>query len=192
MKSLLLSFGILFMSLAVFATGVEPISKNIKLSNSNVGWKGYKFVKSHEGTLKFKSGNLVFSGDQLTGGELTVDMTTLTCTDLAAGSGKEKLEGHLKSEDFFGVEKFPSATIKFTNVAAKNNAGDYDITANVTIKDKTKEIKFKANAKNGVATADLKLDRSDFDVRFGSGKFFDNLGDKAINDEFELSVSLKY
>ncbi len=192
MKSLLLSFSLLFLSVFVYATNVEPGNKKINVTQSNIGWKGYKFTKSHEGTLKFKSGNLEFKGNQLVGGEMVVDMTTLTNTDMAAGSGKEKLEGHLKSEDFFGVEKYPTASIKFTKVTANGIAGEYQITANVTIKNKTKEIKFTANVKDGNANAVLKLDRSDFDVRFGSGKFFDNLGDKAISDEFDLNVSMKY
>ncbi len=192
MKSLLLSFSFLLLSVVMFAADVKPSPKKVDLSNSVVTWKGYKIMSSHEGTLKFKSGSLEFDGKALKGGELVVDMTTITCTDLAAGSGKEKLEGHLKSDDFFGVEKFPTATIKFTKVSPKGKTGEYEITANVTIKETTKEIVFIATAKDGMANATLKLDRADFNVKYGSGKFFDNLGDKAIYDEFDLNVSLKY
>ncbi len=192
MKSLVLSLSILFLSIGTFATDIKPSSKKVDISKSVVTWKGYKIMKSHEGTLNFKSGSLEFSGKVLSGGELIVDMASLTNTDMAAGSGKEKLEGHLKSEDFFGVDKYPTATIKFTKVTPKGKTGDYEITANVTIKETTKEIKFNATAKDGIAKATLKLDRSDYNVRFGSGKFFENLGDKAIYDEFDLNVSLKY
>ncbi len=192
MKSFLLSFGFLLLSVAIFATSVEPTPKKINTTTSNITWKGYKMIKSHEGTLKLQSGTLQFTDNKLTGGEMVVDMNTLTCTDLEAGKGKERLEGHLKADDFFGVDNHPTAAIKFLKVTPKGNGGEYEIAANVTIKNITKEIKFNATAKNGTATADLKLDRSEFDVKFGSGKFFDNLGDKAINDEFELSVALQF
>ncbi len=140
-----------------------------------------------------KSGDLEFNGDQLTGGSFAIDMTSITVTDLT-GEYKGKLEGHLKSKDFFGVEKHPTATFEITRVIPKGTPGDYKVIGNMTIKNITKEIKFFANVKNvngqKVATADLTIDRSDFDVRYGSGSFFDNLGDKTIYDEFDLSVEL--
>jgi polyisoprenoid-binding protein YceI len=106
------------------------------------------------------------------------------------GGGKGKLEGHLKSDDFFGVAAHPTATIKFTKVVSRGVAGEYKITANITIKNITKEIKFNATAKDGTANATIKLDRSDFDIKYGSGSFFDNLGDKTIYDEFDLAITL--
>ena len=120
-------------------------------------------------------------------------MTTIACTDLE-GEWKEKLEGHLKSDDFFGVNNFPVAKFEITKVAAKGTPGDYKITGNLTIKETTKEIKFYANVSQdggkNVAKADIKIDRSEFNVRYGSGSFFDNLGDKTIYDEFDLSIVL--
>ena len=189
---LVFSLSFLLLSVVMFATGVEPSIKKIDVSNSNIIWKGYKIMKSHEGTLSFQSGSLKFNGNQLIGGEMVVDMTTLTNTDMSAGSGKEKLEGHLKSEDFFGVEKYPTASIQFTKVTSSDDNKTYEITSKITIKNITKEVKFNVIVDGGIASAVLKLDRSDFDVRFGSGKFFDNLGDKTIKDEFDLNVSIKY
>jgi len=123
-----------------------------------------------------------------------VDMTSINCTDLQPGKGKEKLEGHLKSADFFGVEKFPTARFDITKVVSRGTAGDYRVSGNLRIKESTKSIKFNAvvkkDAKSSVATAAIKIDRTDFDVRYGSGSFFDNLGDKTIYDEFDLNLSL--
>lgn len=191
MKLSFLTFSMMFLSLVLSASSVDPIIKNINVVKSSIDWKGYKVTGQHEGTLKFKSGNLKFEGDKLVGGEITVDMNTINCTDLDGGS-KGKLEGHLKSDDFFGVNSFPTAIIKFTKVTSRGPVGEYKVTANITIKNTTKEIKFNATANNGVATATIKLDRSDFDIRYGSGSFFDNLGDKTIYDEFDLNVALNF
>jgi polyisoprenoid-binding protein YceI len=141
---------------------------------------------SHEGTVKLKSGNLEFNNGVLTGGRFEIDMTSIAVTDLS-GDMKGKLEGHLNSDDFFGVEKFPVATMVITSVASRGTAGEYKVTANATIKGKTKEIRFLAN---GTATAEIELDRTDYDIRYGSGSFFDNLGDKTIYDDFSLTVTL--
>lgn len=191
MKFLVLSFSFLLSSAFAFANGVLPAAKPINTTTSNINWKGYKVTGSHEGNIKFKSGSLSFNEMTLTGGELTVDMNSLDCTDLQGG-GKGKLEGHLKSDDFFGVAAHPTAAIKFTKVSSRGVAGEYKITANITIKNITKEIKFNATVKDGKGNASIKLDRSEFDIKYGSGSFFDNLGDKTIYDEFELNISLNY
>ena len=169
----------------------DTITKNISVASSNVVWKGFKVTGSHEGNIKFKSGSLTFNGDVLTGGDLVVDMNSMDCTDLTGG-GKGKLEGHLKSDDFFGTAAHPTASIKFTKVVSRGLPGEYKITANITIKKTTKEIKFNATVKDGAGTAAIKIDRTDFDVKYGSGSFFDSLGDKTIYDEFDLNVAIKY
>ncbi|MBK8349215.1 MAG: YceI family protein [Saprospiraceae bacterium] len=191
MKSYFLSFSLLFVAFFSFAAGVDPITKNISVASSNVVWKGFKVTGSHEGNIKFKSGSLTFNGDVLTGGDLVVDMNSMDCTDLTGG-GKGKLEGHLKSDDFFGTAAHPTASIKFTKVVSRGLTGEYKITANITIKKTTKEIKFNATVKDGAGTAAIKIDRTDFDVKYGSGSFFDSLGDKTIYDEFDLNVAIKY
>jgi polyisoprenoid-binding protein YceI len=129
----------------------------------------------------------------LTGGSFEVDMTALLVTDLE-GEWKEKLEGHLKSEDFFGIEKYPTAKFVVTKVAPKGTPGDYKVYGDLTIKETTEPIAFYANIteEDGVkvATADLEIDRSKYNVRYGSGSFFSGLGDKTIYDEFDLQVKL--
>lgn len=172
------------------ASATEPIEKKeVKVSESTVTWKGYKVTGEHEGKISLKSGSLEMNGSKLTGGEFVVDMTTITCTDLAAGQGKEKLEGHLMSPDFFGVESNPTASLVFTSVKSMND-NSYTVTGDLTIKGITKPVTLVVSMFETKATATVKVDRTQFDIKYGSGSFFDNLGDKAIYDEFDLVVDL--
>jgi polyisoprenoid-binding protein YceI len=188
MKSLLLS--IVFITFVACSTTVAQ-TKQINTSSSLVNWVGYKVTGKHNGDIKVKSGNLKFNGDVLTGGEVIIDMTSINCTDLS-GNGKASLEGHLKSDDFFGSANFPASKLVFTKVISRGKPGEYKIVGNLTIKNTTKEIKFDAVVSANTATADIKIDRTDYDVRYGSGSFFDNLGDKTIYDEFDLNVKLVF
>ena len=144
----------------------------------------------HSGTVGIKSGELEFDGSDLVGGSFTIDMTTLTNTDMAGKPGAGKLEGHLKSDDFFGVATHPEATVVITSVKASK--GSYNITADVTIKGMTAPVTFTADVAGNNASADIVIDRTKHNVKYGSGKFFDGLGDKAISDEFTLAVKLFY
>lgn len=182
---------LLFTSL-FFATAVS-VNLSVDTEASQVIWKGYKVTGSHEGTIAVKNGNLEFTDDVFTGGSFTIDMASLKATDIS-GASAAKLEGHLKSGDFFGVEKFPTASFEITKVVSRGTPGDYRVTGDLTIKETTKTIRFntKLTQEMGkyVAKADLTIDRSDFNVRYGSGSFIDNLGDKTIYDEFELGITL--
>jgi polyisoprenoid-binding protein YceI len=127
---------------------------------------------------------------ELTGGEFLIDMSSITVTDLT-GEDKGKLEGHLKSDDFFGVNNHPTSKLVITSVAKKSN-GTYGVVADLTIKDKTNQVTFDLDLEENSASTELTIDRSKYDVRYGSGSFFDNLGDKTIYDNFELDVELKF
>lgn len=170
-------------------------AKEVKVNteSSTITWTGSKVVGgSHTGNVALKSGSLDITKGKLKGGSFVIDMTTLTDTDLE-GEWKQKLEGHLKSDDFFGVETFPTAEFSITKVSS-TDSGTYDVTGDITIKGKTESISFPTTvAQEGdgyKATASITIDRSKFDVRYGSGSFFDNLGDNAISDEFTLEISL--
>ncbi|WP_028887648.1 YceI family protein [Tenacibaculum ovolyticum] len=164
--------------------------KEIKIKNSNVVWKGYKVTGAHQGTIAIKSGHLNFNDDKLTGGEFTIDMSSISSTDLQ-GEYKGKLEGHLKSDDFFGVTKYPTASLVFKKVkSVSKNA--YKITADITIKGKTEKVSFNFSVYGNKANASLKIDRTKFDVKYGSTSFFDGLKDKAIYDEFDLIFDLEF
>ncbi len=184
-----LALAIVFGATAI-ANTTEPIKKEVKTEESSVMWKAYKVTGSHSGLVQLTDGALMFDGDALTGGSFTVDMTSLIATDLK-GDSKAKLEGHLKSEDFFGIENHPSSTLVFTDVklTGKNS---YEVTGDLTIKGITKPITFDVSIYGSKATATVKVDRAEYNVRYGSGSFFDNLGDKTIYDEFDLVVDLQF
>ncbi len=149
-----------------------------------------KVTGKHNGTVNFKEGAIIFKGKKVTGGTFTVDMTSLTATDLT-GEYQGKLNGHLKSEDFFGTEKNPTAVLVFKKIAVKS-ANVYTVTADLTIKGKTNPVTFDLTTTADSATTTFKVDRTKYDIRYGSKSFFESIGDKAISDDFELTVALKF
>ncbi len=189
MKKLLLLPLLALLTMAAYA----PTTYSVDVNASTIVWTGYKVTGKHTGTVKVKNGNLTWADGKLTGGSFDIDMTSITDTDLE-GEWAAKLVGHLKSEDFFGVEKFPTSKLVITRVLPQDSKGNYKIVANLTIKETTKEVKFFANASEAsgkiTATGKITVDRSEFNVKYGSGSFFDGLGDKTIYDEFDLQVSL--
>lgn len=167
-------------------------SYNVNVTESNVAWLGKKVVSGqHNGDIKFKSGSLELTDGKISGGEFVVDMTSITCLDLKPEDGNAKLVGHLKADEFFGVEAYPTATLKIKKVEGEN------VTADLTIRDKTNEVTFPATvvvdeAGNATGTAKLTFDRSKFDVKYNSTNFFEDLvADKVIDDNIELSIEVK-
>jgi polyisoprenoid-binding protein YceI len=196
MKKHLLTIAAAFLAATTFATPtLDPTNgsvekKVVNVDASKVTWKAYKVTGSHEGNINLASGNLDFNGTTLSGGAFVVDMTTINTTDLE-GESKQKLEGHLQSDDFFGTTKHKTAALEITSVKASGKNA-YTATANLTIKNITKKVNFTISVYGNKATASLKVDRTEFDIRYGSGSFFDNLGDKTIYDEFDLVVDLQF
>jgi len=192
MKNRLSTLGaaIIIAAITFSFTGIENGKKEIKTDKSSVTWKGYKVTGSHEGEISIKSGYLNFNEGELTGGEFTIDMTSIVNTDLE-GEYKGKLEGHLKSDDFFGVEEFPTAKLVFNKV--KNTGKNvYEVSGDLTIKDQTQPVTFNISINGNTATADLKIDRTKFGVKYRSTSFFEDLKDKAIYDEFDLTSNLEF
>lgn len=180
--------------LAILAMAAKVSTNyNVDTQSSNIVWTGYKVTGKHTGTVKIQKGNLSMDNGVLTGGSFTVDLNSITCTDME-GEYAAKLVGHLKSDDFLGVNNSPNATFVITKAIPQDTKGNYKILGNLTIKGITKEVKFFANLaeSNGMVNAagKITIDRSEFNMRYGSGSFFDGLGDKTIYDEFDLQVSL--
>ena len=171
-------------------TNIEKNKKEVNTQASTVTWKGYKVLGSHTGTLKISEGNLLFDNNVLTGGDFVIDMQTLAVTDLE-GDYKQQLEGHLKSDDFFGVDKFTEATLEFTNVKATSK-NSYEVDGVLEIKGKRENISFDFSVYGNKATASLKIDRTKFDIRYGSTSFFEGLKDNAIYDEFDIVVDVAF
>ena len=189
MRKTLFLAAFILSSMMVFATNpITPVKSTVDTEKSSIAWVGKKVLGQHNGTVNIKSGELEYAEGRLSGGTFEIDMATIACLDLDGGM-RGKLEGHLKSPDFFDVANFPTASFTITNVTAGEN-GAYNITGDLTIKGITNSLSFSATSEDGSFNADIKVDRTLYNVRYGSGKFFDNLGDKTINDDFELAVSL--
>jgi len=193
MKQKLLILSLAFFTLMSFTTVIHQDHVKVNTSNSTVKWKGSKVTSFHEGNIKLSSGKLILEHGKLVGGEFEIDMTSIKNTDIEDEEYREKLEGHLKSKDFFNVEQFPLAIITITK-AVKGDGNSYKVVADLTIKGITHSVTFDANVViNGVnfsATAKMKIDRTKWEIKYNSGNFFKDLGDKIILDEIEFDVYL--
>ena len=169
---------------------VQDTALSFNLENSNIKWIGRELTsKTHYGSLKLTQADLVIVDSKITSGEFTVDMTSLSVEDLE-GKSKERLEGHLSSDDFFSIEKFQTASLKILDSNSLEN-GSFNVNGELTIKDITHPIEFTiTKIGDNNYNANLTFDRSKYDVKFRSGTFFENLGDKLILDEINLDVNL--
>lgn len=151
-------------------------------------WLGEKVTGQHTGTIKLQSGWLTWKDNKIISGEFNIDMASLKESE-----NNERLMSHLKSDDFFSVEKFPVSTLVITGSTPFGN-GNGVVTGNLIIKGITNPIEFKAALKKEEKGmwfySNITVDRTKYNIRYGSGTFFDNLGDKTVFDEFRLKVSL--
>ncbi len=183
---------------ALLAFSIQAVAGDeykVNTKSSKLEWLAKKVTGQHNGEVAIKSGSLDFKGNKLNGGEFVIDMTTIKVLDIENPTYNKKLTDHLNSDDFFNTQNYKEAKLKITGVKKSNSdKGNYEITADLTIKGKTNPITFPAQvSKDGskvTATATIVFDRSKYDVRYGSNSFFDNLGDKAIYDDVEMTVSL--
>lgn len=169
----------------------------INTQESNVKWIGKKVTGKHNGSIKISKGEIYLDGDKISGGNFEIDMNTISIEDLQ-GEDNMKLLNHLRSDDFFSVEKNPSSKFEITEITTFSNTDkpefNHTIKGNLTIKGITKSITFPAFVKveSGTVTskADFDIDRTQWDIRYGSGKFFENLGNKMINDNFNIQFNV--
>jgi polyisoprenoid-binding protein YceI len=161
---------------------------------SNIEWKGFKPTGSHNGTIAIKEGKLEVNDGNVGSGKFVIDMGSINVTDIPAeDKGNSKLKGHLTSPDFFDVEKYPNAKFEVTGI--KTVEGKTMLSGNLTLKDATNNISFPIKTSMDGNSMTLKsetftIDRSKWNVKYGSKSFFDNLGEKFINDDIELTVTL--
>jgi polyisoprenoid-binding protein YceI len=156
---------------------------------SSIEWSGQKIASRHHGNIQLKSGYFELQDNKIVAGDFVVDMTTITNADIDNESRNQRLVGHLKSDDFFGVEEYPTARFTVSQSSEFNN-GKATLAGNITIKGKTEPITFEVVRNGKEYSTSLGIDRSKFDVRFGSDSFFDNLGDNAIDNIFTLEIKL--
>jgi hypothetical protein len=185
-------------SIKAKAAKVEDVNvgdlDNVDKTASILNWKGTKPTGAHNGTISIQKGGLLVNKGILIGGQFLFDMSSIKNLDMAGSDGAGKLEGHLKSADFFDIEKFPTTKFVITKVEGKNDK--VNVIGNLTIKDVTKSISIPATYMNVDGIASLKsetfnINRADFNVKYGSKSFFDNLKDKFIDDIVEMSFIVK-
>jgi polyisoprenoid-binding protein YceI len=179
--SLLLAFVVSF---AGFAQDVKFDAQKAELK-----WKGKKVTGEHWGYIALKSGTLNLKDEKITGGKFVIDMNAITCKDLEPGEWNDKLVGHLKNDDFFGVDKFPEAILSITRSGSFIN-NEATVEANLTLKGISQPITFKAIKSANGYTAQIAVNRTKYGIKYSSGSFFEGLGDKMIADEFILDVKL--
>jgi polyisoprenoid-binding protein YceI len=162
---------------------------NFDTNSSKIKWYGKEFSgKQHYGSLYLTKAEIKMKDGLISGGTFVVDMESLNVQDLT-GEWKEKLQGHLRSDDFFSVEKFNTAKL-IIEKSKLLKEGTYEINGQLTIKEITLPTTFKLYINDNGAEAKMIFDRSKYDVRFRSGNFFENLGDKLIYDDIEMDVTL--
>ena len=192
MKKIFFTIALAIMTTFSFATNSHIDNIRVNTNNSTIKWTGSKISDNHEGTINIDKGMLMIDHGKLVGGQFSINMQSIATTDMSDKYNK-KLDGHLKNEDFFNVVQFPLATINLTEVI-KGAGNSYKIVADLTIKGITHPISFAAEIEiNGInfsAAANIRIDRTKWDIKYGSGSFFENLGDKIILDEIVLDVSL--
>jgi polyisoprenoid-binding protein YceI len=202
MKTNLMLAGIAALALSTTTAFVGPgkstspkaaVTYKVDAAKSSLTWNGKKVTGEHTGNVKVQSGSLTVDGTKVTGGEFVFDMNSITCTDLTDAGYNAKFIGHMKGEDFFNVAKYPTSTFKITKVTPKGGNA-IDITGNMTIKGITNAVTFPATVAmtgNAVtASGKATLDRTKYDMKFGSKSFFENIGDKAIYDDFTVEMKL--
>lgn len=173
------------------------VTMNVDVAASKVEWTGAKPTGQHNGTIAISEGSLMLTDGNVVGGKFTIDMNSIVDLDLTSAEDNGKLVGHLKSPDFFDSEKYPTAVFVITSVEALSGNADatHSITGNLTMKDATKSVTFpaKVSLEGNTLTAttpDFVIDRTQWNVQYGSKTIFNDLKDKFINDEIGLKITL--
>ncbi len=168
----------------------------VDINNSSAEWFAAKFTGKHNGTVKVSGGEINSNHGQLTG-FIEIDMHSIAVSDIKDEKMNAKLTNHLKSEDFFDVEKYPKSRFVITSIEALKSVEEgatHKVNGNLTIKDKTNPISFDATiivqSNKITCVGSIVVDRSKFDVRYGSKSFFEDIGDKVIYDDFTLKFNL--
>ena len=170
----------------------------VDTTKSVINWVGKKPTGTHTGTISLTEGSVSVIDKNVQAGTFVLDMTSIVATDLEGGK-KDNLEAHLKGTvegkegDFFNINKYPNGNFKITRVEGEN--GQLKVSGNLTLKEKTQNVSFPATVSyvgnTLVLTSEaFKIDRTQWGINYGSKSIFDNLGDKFINDEIELTIEL--
>ena len=165
----------------------------VDMENSQIKWIGRKVTGEHSGTLNLSGGWVVLDKNSINSGKFIFDMASISNTDIESPEWKQKLEDHLKSEDFFHTDSFPHAILEIKghqSLIIENSKKSDQILADLTIRGITHEIKLPLDLtqsqNNFNAEGSVDIDRTLYNIQYKSGKFFDELGDKLIYDDFTV------
>ena len=173
----------------------SSVKYDADIAASTIAWKGSKPTGSHNGTINISEGILTVNNGTIESGTFIIDMNSIIDLDIPADKkGNARLVGHLKSEDFFHVEQFPNAVFEITGVSEQE--GKTMLSGNLRLKEKTNNVTFPISVSDEgesytITSETFTIDRSKWDVKYGSKSFFDDLGDKFINDDIELQITVK-
>ncbi len=182
----------------------EAVTYTVDTAQSTIEWSGSKPMGKHNGTLNLASGSFSVKDGVIEGGSFVLDMNSITVLDLKAGDGKEDLEGHLKgmaakteedADHFFNVSKYPQGKFEITSVKPGQD-GKTTVEGNLTLKETTKSVSFPAtvtvtDSEVSLTSDEFRIDRTQWKVNYGSKSIFKDLGDKYVDDEIGLKVTVK-
>lgn len=200
MKTILTTITAALLVVSAFATNGEDEKKahKVNVEKSTIFWTGKKVTGEHTGTLKIKDGSVTIENGAPVATDLNIDMSTIVVTDIEDAETNAKLTGHLNSPDFFSTEEHPVGTFKSTSFTAISGAKDreanYTVKGVLTLKGISHDIEFPAfvavKDQGIVANGKITIDRSKWDIKYGSASFFEGLGDKVIYDDIEMNFVL--
>ncbi|MBS7229492.1 YceI family protein [Flavobacterium psychroterrae] len=172
---------------------METTNFKIVSANSQIDWTGRKVTGAHNGTIGIKEGYFILNDGKINSGKIIIDTTSIKILDVTDSATNAQFAGHLASDDFFSIEKFPTAKLDILTVKEISN-NTYHLEGNLTIKDITHLVGFEAQVKNDgnkiVLTGKLVIDRTKYDIKFRSGNFFVDLGDTLIYNDFDLDFTI--
>jgi polyisoprenoid-binding protein YceI len=183
---------IILIQLAFAAASAQTY--NVDVTKSTLNWKAEKITGFHEGTVEIKKGTFKIENGRMTSGSFVINMSTIVNTDLTDAEYNKKLVGHLKSPDFFDVAKYPEAVFTITKPVDVTKSVT-EVHGNLSVKGISKPLTFKAVIKKDgnsfIFNANsIVVDRTVYNIKYGSGTFFSDLGDKVIYDEFTIKLKL--
>ena len=180
--------------MSVLPTDTLQINRDL----SQIEWIGRKVTGEHSGTVELSAGWITMNDSTIMGGKFIFEMTSIKNMDIESPEWKLKLEDHLKSSDFFNVDSFPQAIleIKKNHFMPEENDIDakYLLNADLTIRGITHEISFPYQLEQSDSTlfaiGKVDIDRTQYNIKYKSGAYFFDLGDKMIYDDFTIQFTL--
>jgi len=172
---------------------METTNFKIVSANSQIDWTGRKVTGAHNGTIEIKEGLLTLNDGKIKEGVIVINTASIKILDVTDPATNAQFAGHLASDDFFSIEKFPTATLDILSAKEISNE-TYHLEGNLTIKDITHIVGFDAKIENDNnqirLSGKLVIDRTKYDIRFRSGNFFTDLGDTLIYNDFDLDFNI--